>query len=109
MDVLLDGQEALKQAARETYDLVICDMKMPGLDGQHFYKALVASGNALSKRFLFVTGDIVAQHTQQFLEVHRLPHVAKPFRMEELKEQVYAVLDRSLHRKPSAAGASKNG
>jgi signal transduction histidine kinase len=109
VDVLLDGQEALKQAARETYDLVICDMKMPGLDGQHFYKALVQAGNALSKRFLFVTGDIVAQQTQQFLEAHRLPHVAKPFRMEELKGQVYAVLDHNLHRQPDAAGAAKNG
>ncbi len=67
-------------------------MKMPGLDGQHFYKALVASGNALSKRFLFVTGDIVAQHTQQFLEVHRVPHVAKPFRIVLFYYNVYAVL-----------------
>ena len=109
VDVLLDGHEALKQAGRETYDLVICDMKMPGLDGQHFYKALVQAGNALSKRFLFVTGDIVAQHTQQFLEVHRVPHVAKPFRMEELKDQVYAVLAHGVRHKPNAAGATKNG
>ena len=109
VDVLLDGHEALKQAARETYDLVICDMKMPGLDGQHFYKALVLAGNALSKRFLFVTGDIVAQHTQQFLETHRLPHVAKPFRMEELKDQVYAVLGHGLKQKPNIARAANNG
>ena len=38
VDVLLDGREALERAAREVYDLVICDMKMPGLDGQHFYE-----------------------------------------------------------------------
>ncbi len=30
VDVLLDGREALERAARESYDLVICDMKMPG-------------------------------------------------------------------------------
>jgi two-component system NtrC family sensor kinase len=65
VDVQLDGREALQQADRETYDLVICDMKVPGLDGQHFYQALVQAGNSLSKRFLFVTGDVVAQHTQQ--------------------------------------------
>jgi signal transduction histidine kinase len=39
VDVLLDGWEALERAARERYDLVICDMKMPGLNGQHFYNA----------------------------------------------------------------------
>jgi CheY-like chemotaxis protein len=86
VEVQLDGREALQHADRESYDLVICDMKMPGLDGQHFYQALAQAGNPLSKRFLFVTGDVVAQHTQQFLEHHQLPHVAKPFRMEELKD-----------------------
>jgi signal transduction histidine kinase len=101
VDVQLDGREALQLADRETYDLVICDMKMPGLDGQHFYQALVQAGNPLSKRFLFVTGDVVAQHTQQFLEHHQLPHVAKPFRMEELKDSVRGLLSRD------SSGASK--
>jgi signal transduction histidine kinase/CheY-like chemotaxis protein len=109
VDVLLDGQEALKQASRESYDLVICDMKMPGLDGQHFYRALVHSRNPLSKRFLFVTGDIVAPHTQQFLETHRLPHVAKPFRMEELKEQVHAVLGNDSPDRSRVARVGKIG
>jgi DNA-binding response OmpR family regulator len=68
VDVQLDGREARQQADRESYGLVICDMKMPGLDGQHFYQALAQAGNPLSKRFLFVTGDIVAQHTRQFLD-----------------------------------------
>jgi signal transduction histidine kinase/CheY-like chemotaxis protein len=93
VDVLLDGREALEQAGRENYDLVICDMKMPGLDGQHFYKGLVQGGNRLSERFLFVTGDVVSQHTQRFMERHNLPHVAKPFLMEELKDQVRSLLD----------------
>jgi signal transduction histidine kinase/ActR/RegA family two-component response regulator len=106
VDVLLDGQEALRQAERETYDLAICDMRMPGLDGQHFYKALVQAGNSLSQRFLFVTGDVVSAHTNDFMRAHHLPHVAKPFRMEELKDKVYAVLQRGAPGKSQAADAS---
>ena len=109
VDVLLDGHEALEQAARETYDLVICDMKMPGLDGQHFYKALVQAGNSLSERFLFVTGDVVSPHTHEFLERYRLPHVAKPFRMEELKDRVRGLLDRSFPCEAKAAEARNHG
>jgi signal transduction histidine kinase len=108
VDVLLDGHEALKQAGRESYDLVICDMKMPGLDGQHFYKALLQADNSLSERFVFVTGDVVAPHTHQFLEINRVPHVAKPFRVEELKDKVHGVLDRTLPRAPRLTGARKN-
>ncbi|HEY8714073.1 MAG TPA: ATP-binding protein, partial [Candidatus Acidoferrum sp.] len=109
VDVLLEGREALQRVAREKYDLVICDMKMPGLDGQHFYQALVQSHNSLSDRFLFVTGDTVSPRTHHFLETHRLPHVAKPFRMEELKEKVYELLEHSRACQPRAAEATRNG
>ncbi len=107
VDMLLDGREALDRAAREQYDLVICDMKMPGLDGQHFYQSLAGARNPLHERFLFVTGDVIAQHTQEFLERNRLPHVAKPFRVEELTEKVYNLLENHLGRGGRAAAAEK--
>jgi signal transduction histidine kinase/CheY-like chemotaxis protein len=92
VDLLLDGREALKRAASEDYDLVICDMKMPGLDGEHFYKRLARAGNPLRERFLFVTGDVIGTNTHEFLARNHLPHVAKPFRIEELTEKVRLVL-----------------
>jgi DNA-binding response OmpR family regulator len=107
VDVLLDGREALERAARESYDLVICDMKMPGLDGQHFYRTLARSGNSLRERFLFVTGDVMAAHTREFLKRNNLPHVAKPFRVEELTERVHAVLQTRAQEKASAAEAGR--
>ena len=107
VDVLLDGREALDRAARQTFDLVICDMKMPGLDGQHFYKSLERSGNPLRERFLFVTGDIIAAQTREFLERNHLPHVAKPFRVEELTEKVRGVLEAQAHHQPPPAEAAR--
>jgi CheY-like chemotaxis protein len=107
VDVVLDGREALERAARESYDLVICDMKMPGLDGQNFYKSLARTGNSLRDHFLFVTGDIVAAQTREFLERNHIPHVAKPFRVEELMEKVYRVLGQSLPAKPSPEEAAR--
>jgi signal transduction histidine kinase/CheY-like chemotaxis protein len=113
-EVLLDGREALRRAAQQTFDLVICDMKMPGLDGQHFYKFLKRSGNPLRERFLFVTGDIVAAQTREFLERNRVPHVAKPFRVEELTEKVRGVLKLQARNESTAAeearkSAARNG
>ncbi len=114
VEVLLDGREALQRAARQIFDLVICDMKMPGLDGQHFYKSLERSGNPLRERFLFVTGDVIAAQTREFLERNQLPHVAKPFRVEELTEKVHSVLETQAHRQRSSAdlarkNAARNG
>ena len=89
-------------------------MKMPGLDGQHFYKSLERSGNPLRDRFLFVTGDTIAAPTREFLERHRLPHVAKPFRVEELTDKVHGVLAITERRQMSPAeverkNAARNG
>jgi CheY-like chemotaxis protein len=107
VDALWDGHEALERAARETYDLVICDMRMPGLDGQHFYETLASTGNPLWKRFLFVTGDVLSSHTHEFLERHHLPHVAKPFRVEELTEKVRRVLLEGQPSEPSSELAER--
>jgi signal transduction histidine kinase/ActR/RegA family two-component response regulator len=107
VDVLLDGREALERAGREPFDLVICDMKMPGLDGQNFYQSLVRARNPLRERFLFVTGDVIAQQTQEFLERNRVPHVAKPFRVEELTAKVFSLLDGQLVRGGRLAAAKK--
>lgn len=107
VDVLFDGREALDRAASKAYDLVICDMKMPGMDGQRFYQTLAEARNPLGERFLFITGDVLAAHTRLFLESHRLPYVAKPFRVEELTEKVFSLLDGNAARSGRVAAVRK--
>jgi signal transduction histidine kinase/ActR/RegA family two-component response regulator len=107
VDVLLDGREAMARASRERYDLVICDMRMPGVDGQHFYRSLVEAHSPLQERFLFVTGDVLAAQTQEFLQRNDIPYLAKPFRVEELMEKTSSLLDRQLARAGRAAAGKK--
>jgi len=92
VDVLRDGESALDRAEHEEYDLVICDLKMPGMDGQKFFLSLGKRRNSMQGHVLFVTGDVVAPRTQEFLERHGLPYVAKPFRVEELSRAVRGML-----------------
>ena len=87
-EVQHDARLALVSALNHDYALIVCDMKMPGLDGQHLYRALVEAGSPLVSRFLFVTGDVLGSSTQEFLKAYRLPHIAKPFRLEEFTEKV---------------------
>jgi len=56
---------------------------------------------------LFVTGDVLAAQTRDFLKKNKLPHVAKPFRVEELTEKVHAVLRRHPAGEPVAPVGSK--
>jgi DNA-binding NarL/FixJ family response regulator len=103
----LDTREALDRANQINYALVICDMKMPDLNGEHFYLALARAKNPLHERFLFVTGDVLAAPTRDFLERHYLPYVAKPFRVEELIDKIRSVLEAIPPLEPSRVPAAK--
>jgi len=104
VETLLDGRDAPDRIARGRFDLVVCDMKMPNLDGQSLYESLAPARKIMQARFLFVTGDVMGAKTQAFLKKNGVPHVAKPFRVEELLEKVRQVLqlaDRSGARRVS--------
>ena len=90
VEAVLDSQEGVTRIARSHFDLVICDLRMPRLDGPAFYDALVRSGSAASEKILFITGDTLAPRTLEFLKP--FPYLAKPFLVEELKLSVHSVL-----------------
>jgi two-component system, NtrC family, sensor kinase len=91
-EAVLDSQDGLTRLSRNHFDLVICDLRMPRLDGPAFYEALVRSGSAARHKILFITGDTLARRTVEFLEPNKFPYLAKPFLVEELKLSVNRLL-----------------
>ena len=79
-----DGDVALARVTEKPYDLVICDLKMPKRDGIAFYKALADSVPAMSKRVIFVTGDVAGTNAERFLNESGCRWLAKPFRLGDL-------------------------
>jgi signal transduction histidine kinase/BarA-like signal transduction histidine kinase len=88
-----DGEEALARVKGQAFDLVICDLKMPRMDGKAFYGMLAAAAPALSKRVIFVTGDVAGTDAEQFLEESGCRWLAKPFRLGDLLRAVRDGLD----------------
>jgi len=84
---------------------VICDMRMPRLDGPAFYDTLISAGMPMKDRIIFITGDTLAPRTLEFLEPNGLPYLAKPFLVEELKLAVNRILEQS-EQKSCAANPS---
>ena len=83
-----DGEEALALVKRQSFDLVICDLKMPRLDGQQFHALLAEAAHELSKRVIFVTGDVAGTQAERFLEESGCRWLEKPFRLADLLKAV---------------------
>ena len=113
-EAVLDSPEALTRLSRNHYDLVICDLRMPRLDGPAFYDALVRAGSPMRNRILFTTGDTLAPRTLDFVEPKGLPFLAKPFLVEELKLAVNGLLagaerdQEGKHQRKSTSESKRN-
>jgi two-component system NtrC family sensor kinase len=79
-----DGVDALEQLHRKLYDLVICDLKMPRLDGTQLYREVELTRPDMLRRIMFVTGDVAGTEAERFLEQTGCRWLAKPFRLKDL-------------------------
>ena len=79
-----DGEEGLSRLAEQSYELIVCDLKMPRIDGMQFYRAMAAATPALARRVIFVTGDVAGTDAERFLEETGCRWLSKPFRLGDL-------------------------
>jgi CheY-like chemotaxis protein len=84
VDRATDGHDALDRVRERVYDLIICDLAMPRVDGPAFYRAISDSRPALTKRIVFVTGNVAGTDAERFLEDSGCRWLAKPFRLGDL-------------------------
>ena len=85
------GEEALARLKQRRYDVVLSDVRMPGLDGHALCRRLAAEQPEVLRCLIFITGDSAGAETEALLEETRLPHLAKPVTLEALREAVAQV------------------
>ena len=83
-----DGEDGLVKVQAQRFDLVVCDLKMPRLDGPAFYRRLLTTSPPLARHVIFVTGDVAGTEAEQFLEESGCRWLAKPFRLADLLRAV---------------------
>jgi two-component system NtrC family sensor kinase len=81
------SRRALVMIERTPYDCVIA-VKMPELSGQELYSRVCAIRPEMSRRFIFITGDIDGDDTREFLDQSRCSYFMKPFNLERLTAAV---------------------
>jgi DNA-binding response OmpR family regulator len=79
VDVAFDGEEALLKVAAHDYDVVICDLKMPRLQGDALYLKARELRPTLGDRFIFITGYATDPVIRHFLIEQEVKFLVKPF------------------------------
>ena len=83
------GEAALEILRETNVDAVVCDIRMPGMDGFAFHNWLRLERPGLARRTVFITGDVVTAGNRRTV---RQPMLAKPFSFERLEASVTAVV-----------------
>jgi len=91
-----DGQIALdklKDVASPSshYELLICDLRMPGVSGPELYDWLHANRPELVRRLIMATGDAVSEEAASFVGRTSCPVLQKPFELSDLRTLVQRV------------------
>jgi len=79
-----DSHEALALLRSDSFDVVLSDMRMPGLDGPALYSELYKLKPELAKKMAFITGDTLSKDVAEFLAQTSQPFLEKPVTPSEL-------------------------
>jgi two-component system copper resistance phosphate regulon response regulator CusR len=88
-DLVADGTEALSAASHTTYDLIVLDLRLPGISGFEVLRTLRDRG--ITSPILVLTAQDAVDFKVQALRAGADDYVTKPFAFEELLARVEAL------------------
>jgi PAS domain S-box-containing protein len=83
-----NAETALKLIQGEKYNLILVDVRLPGMGGVELYERLDEIAESLTQRIVFITGDVLGTETKDFFSRTNAPYITKPFNIEQLKEEI---------------------
>ncbi|MDB6038839.1 MAG: hypothetical protein JWM99_2680, partial [Verrucomicrobiales bacterium] len=83
-----DGEAALRKLHQKDFDLTICDWKMPGLNGRDLFERISFEDPEAARRFIFMTGDVINEKIQAFLNEQNKLCLPKPFSITEFRRAI---------------------
>ena len=92
VDTARDGIAALELISQNQYDVVLSDLRMPGLDGPALYEALRTMQQRSAARVIFMTGNADIADYATFLRSNTEPILEKPFNMDVVRHIVSVLL-----------------
>lgn len=95
------GEEACELLAAHDVDLILLDLRMPGMSGQTLFHIVASRWPHLVPRIVIMSGDPAAEEHGDWLSIHSLPVLSKPFELSSLLDLVQRL---TAHKRREANG-----
>jgi signal transduction histidine kinase/CheY-like chemotaxis protein len=83
------GEAGLAALDAGGFDVIICDVMMPGMNGREVHRRIAVSHPGLERRLVFISGGTFAPELDEFLATTPNRCLAKPFKLDD----VFAAID----------------
>jgi CheY-like chemotaxis protein len=90
-----NGREALELLAGRSYDVILSNLRMPGMSGEDLYRRIERGWPHLAPRVVFVTGEKPGGFQTQYGGAS-VPFLTKPYTPERLRQVIAEVIARDV-------------
>ncbi len=97
VDVAETGEQALEMVDGTTYEVILLDVRLPGLSGIQVCSEMRQSG--VKSPILMLTARTLVEQRVEGLDAGADDYLTKPFALSELRARVRALIRRGLNRR----------
>lgn len=92
VDTAMNGEEALVKMKADHFDIVLLDLKMPGMDGMEVLEKIRESWPSV--RVMIITAHGTMESAVDAMKLGAVDFVQKPFSVKEIRKMVSQVVER---------------
>jgi PAS domain S-box-containing protein len=86
------AEEALVLMEDRVFDAIVADIKMPGMGGKKMHEYVRSHIPGAAEKIVFITGDILGDETQAFIQETGSPCIKKPFKISDLIDRLNDII-----------------
>ncbi len=94
---IADGNKAWQSLSSKEYDLILTDLRLPGIDGMELLKRMRL--HDLKTPVLIISGIDLSGHQAALRKLGQCDSIQKPFKMEELQDKIARLINNSKQLK----------
>ncbi|PSJ38755.1 hybrid sensor histidine kinase/response regulator [Allosphingosinicella deserti] len=103
VEIAASGWDAKARLEEADFDVIVSDLRMPGLDGPALFDWIASEKPHLLPRIGFVTGDTLSEAAARFVERCGRPIIEKPFSGESVRKLLAELVPKSVSARPPIA------